>query len=112
MNTFDADSDPDASDFRPAASPAELRGLLTWDALKELVRDATGFVAAQHADLTRAAEQREWADLGHDFALSRAGHGTGFWDRGLGDVGDRLHRAAKVYSGDGLYLTGGRVHAC
>lgn len=27
---------------------------------------------------------------GHDFWLTRAGHGVGFWDRGLGELGDRL----------------------
>ncbi len=28
--------------------------------------------------------------FGHDFALTRNGHGVGFWDRGLGSLGDRL----------------------
>jgi hypothetical protein len=27
---------------------------------------------------------------GHDFWLTRCGHGAGFWDRGLGELGDRL----------------------
>jgi hypothetical protein len=35
--------------------------------------------AASH----HAAEQ-----FGHDFWLTRNRHGTGFWDRGLGDLGD------------------------
>lgn len=30
---------------------------------------------------------------GHDFWLTRNGHGAGFWDRGLGEVGDRLSDA-------------------
>lgn len=34
---------------------------------------------------------------GHDFWLTREGHGTGFWDRGLGDVGDALTKAAKAF---------------
>ena len=34
---------------------------------------------------------------GHDFSLARNGHGTGFWDRGLGDVGDRLSKACEVF---------------
>lgn len=42
--------------------------------------------------------------IGHDFALSRSGHGTGFWDRGAGDLGDRLHKAAKVYGESSLYF--------
>ena len=32
---------------------------------------------------------------GHDFYLTRCGHGTGFWDRGLGDLGDKLADAAR-----------------
>lgn len=35
------------------------------------------------------------ARAGHDFYLTRAGHGTGFWDRGLDELGDRLSEAAK-----------------
>ena len=42
-----------------------------------------------------------WADLkdlnpeqaGHDFWLTRNGHGAGCWDRGLGEVGERLTAA-------------------
>jgi hypothetical protein len=40
---------------------------------------------------------------GHDFWLTRNGHGAGFWDRGLGNVGDRLSRAAKVYGSVDVY---------
>lgn len=36
-------------------------------------------------------------DAGHDLWLTRSGHGTGFWDRGLGELGDRLTEAAKSY---------------
>lgn len=28
--------------------------------------------------------------LGHDFLLTSRGHGAGFWDRGLGELGERL----------------------
>lgn len=37
---------------------------------------------------------------GHDFWLTREGHGAGFWDRGYGEVGDKLTEAAKAW-GDG-----------
>lgn len=30
------------------------------------------------------------ASAGHDFWLTRGGHGVGFWDRGFGDVGDQI----------------------
>lgn len=35
--------------------------------------------------------------FGHDLALTRNGHGTGFWDRGLGELGDRLSEATKPH---------------
>lgn len=35
---------------------------------------------------------------GHDFWLTRGGHGAGFWDRGLGELGDRLAKAAQAYN--------------
>lgn len=34
---------------------------------------------------------------GHDFWLTRNGHGAGFWDRGYGDAGDRLTEAAHTF---------------
>lgn len=34
---------------------------------------------------------------GHDFWLTRNGHGVGFWDRGLGELGDKLTEACKAF---------------
>ena len=36
-------------------------------------------------------------NIGHDLHLTAQGHGTGFWDRGLGDLGDRLAAASKSF---------------
>ncbi len=33
--------------------------------------------------------------IGHDLWLTRNGHGAGFWDRGLGEIGDKLADIAK-----------------
>lgn len=41
---------------------------------------------------------------GHDFALTRNGHGTGFWDRGLGDIGYMLSNSAAAYGTHTLIL--------
>jgi hypothetical protein len=48
--------------------------------------------------------------LGHDLFLTRNGHGTGFWDRGLGELGDRLSKAAKVYGSHDCYVHKGRIY--
>jgi hypothetical protein len=49
----------------------------------------------------------QWSDeemAGHDFWLTRNGHGVGFWDRGLGEVGDRLTEASKRFGEVYLYV--------
>jgi hypothetical protein len=50
------------------------------------------------------------ANGGHDFWLTRNGHGAGFWDRGFGAIGDRVTEAAEVYGGCDLYIHRKRVH--
>jgi hypothetical protein len=42
----------------------------------------------------------EFAHLGYDLWLTSAGHGVGFWDRGLGGLGERLSKASKLYAKD------------
>jgi hypothetical protein len=69
--------------------------------------DEKGLTADLYAFLEDEAVARDVADLepeqvGHDFWLTRNGHGAGFWDRGLGDVGERLTTAAKVYGAQDL----------
>ena len=49
-------------------------------------------------DLRSIGGNAEWSALaqhGHDYWLTRNGHGAGFWDRGYGPVGDRLSAIAK-----------------
>lgn len=41
--------------------------------------------------------------IGHDLWLTRNGHGAGFWDRGLGDVGERLTEQANAMGSADLY---------
>ena len=47
----------------------------------------------------------DWSQAGHDYWLTRNGHGVGFWDRGLGSIGDKLSQACQydevyAYLGD------------
>lgn len=49
---------------------------------------------------------------GHDFWLTRNRHGAGFWDRGLGELGDRLTDIAHGYGDSYLYVgDDGKVYA-
>jgi len=69
--------------------------------------DCEDFRTANAADLAAYEKATGWSGA-TDFWLTRNGHGAGFWDRGLGDLGKRLSTAAKygslsVYVGaDGL----------
>lgn len=58
------------------------------------------------ADADRAPSFREGQEyVGHDFWLTRNGHGTGFWDRDLPNgAGDRLSAAARAFGGVDLYV--------
>jgi hypothetical protein len=99
-------------------------------AVAAITAECAEFVAANEADLIAYCEQMgTWhgsdtnrganasysADeqAGMDFWLTRCGHGAGFWDRGLGKLGERLSEAAIasgetwMYIGDdeGIYTT-------
>ena len=71
--------------------------------------DCEDFLGSNASDLAEYCERmrnEQWSGeerAGHDFWLTRNGHGAGFWDRGLGDLGDRLSAAAKVYGECDLY---------
>ena len=41
---------------------------------------------------------------GHDFWLTRNGHGSGFWDGDWPEAGDRLTEASKAYGEFDLYV--------
>jgi len=65
--------------------------------------DADDFLQANHDVLLSASD--DFAQHGHDFALTRNGHGAGFWDRGYGAVGDELTTAAHAYGSAEVYVT-------
>ncbi len=51
------------------------------------------------------------ARIGHDLWLTRNRHGAGFWDRGYGDIGDRLTDIAHgMGSRDAYACDDGGVH--
>lgn len=87
------------------ASDAEMAIKTQFDAMSDcadfLSHCADTGALAQYAD-----SGRTWDSFGHDFWLTRNGHGAGFWDRGLGALGDELSEAAKsmgsrdAYAGD------------
>jgi len=78
---------------------------------EKLHGECRDFIASNAPDLLAYAAARSHAleydafeCAGHDFWLTRNGHGAGFWDRGLEDLGKRLSDASKVCGGIDLYL--------
>lgn len=72
---------------------------LSKDALNRIVRDICNFSNQAH-DLIAKACTGVGYDLrqaGRDFFYTRCGHGVGFWDRNLGEVGDQLSKLASGF---------------
>src|SRR5690606_12135580 len=77
------------------------------EALQSIITDCQDFQQSNADDLDLAYGLPDYGgptQAGHDFWLTRNGHGAGFWDRGIGEVGDRLANASKVYGGVDLYF--------
>lgn len=66
------------------------------------------FVAYNYPDLVAAVETPgySWGHAGHDFWMTRAGHGVGYWDGDLpDDIGNRLTAATeRANAADGCSL--------
>lgn len=109
-NTYGEDHN---GDVIPADAYTESRGL-TVSAEESLRQDVADFLDDHTERLIRAAVRRKhgytFESAGHDYALTRNGHGTGFWDRGLGMVGDALDAIARPYGERNLWINAdGRV---
>jgi hypothetical protein len=63
---------------------------------RELCADFVDYCERSGIPLDQQTDEQN----GHDLWLTMQGHGAGFWDRGLGEVGDRLTAAAKTFSVD------------
>lgn len=94
----DTDDVPMDDDFGPDD--------LTPDARTSMSEDVAGFARDNAADLAGI----DPGQAGHDFWLTRNGHGAGFWGRGLGAVGDRLTDASRPYGESALFVEDGQVY--
>ena len=83
------------------------------DTRAEMRSDCARFQKANKT-LLREAYARGYskAQAGHDFWLTRNGHGAGFWDRELGEVGERLTDAAHAMGACEIYFgDDGKIYA-
>lgn len=95
------DSNYDADDVHP-------------DCLKAMREDCQAFGEANAAQIEQWNGPGDaWEQAGHDFWLTRNGHGCGFWDRGHGqwpNDGADLTSASKPYGSCDLYVADGLIH--
>lgn len=109
-------------------APTDDEEPITWDdagyriddvapTLRASVRDHLIDVVTDHPLATRmygrarqfaVADGTVWEHFGHDYLLTRDHHGAGFWDRGIGALGDYLTDIAQANGSSesdmGLYL--------
>jgi hypothetical protein len=76
------------------------------ETLLTMQEDCARFMRENATDLAKMAAMTSatMGDLGYDFWLTRNGHGAGFWDRGAGEIGERLSAAACAYGCIDLYI--------
>lgn len=76
------------------------------EAKNTIVHDCSDFVTSNSDTLNAAYQTGEYdeAQAGRDFWFTRNGHGVGFWDRGLGQIGKILTDASKVYREQNAYV--------
>jgi hypothetical protein len=106
-------ADPEPGQGEWAQHDEYTRDNLAAEALARMTQDCAAFEQANRADLDEANDTyfRDDEHLGHDFWLNRNRHGTGFGDRGMEEVGERLSAAADKFRECDLYLgDDGRIH--
>jgi hypothetical protein len=69
------------------------------ETIEKMTADCERFQAENSKDIEGRDEQ-----AGHDFWLTRCGHGSGFWDGDWPEAGDRLTEACKSYAEVTLYV--------
>lgn len=76
------------------------------ESVAQAVNECREFQAANARDLA----VQDPGQNGHDFWLTRNRHGAGYWDRGLGAVGDRLTEAAQACGERNAILSEGLIY--
>ena len=91
--------------FVPEVTERELR-----EQCREWVEENAVLLGIYAEEVGRPGQWTGWELAGHDFFLTQAGHGAGFWDRGLGVLGDRLTDACNNVNIEAYVGTDGLVY--
>jgi len=81
----------------------DLGNELAPETLEEMKAECARF-QEENSNLLRAYTYHHEQYAGHDFWLTRNGHGTGFWDRDAGFIGKVLSKRAEAYGPAFLYV--------
>lgn len=77
-------------------------GDLAEETLEKMMADCKRFQEENRELLEASGLSDEQA--GHDFWLTRCGHGAGFWDRDLDEIGEKLTKACDAFGNVDLYV--------
>ena len=78
---------------------------LAAEAIERFKADCALFQSDNEALLEQASNHHSMAHQGHDFWLTRNGHGAGFWDGDYPkELGEALTKASKVFGECCLYV--------
>jgi hypothetical protein len=76
---------------------------------RQMYKDCKAFKRQNRRLLRKSGLSQE--RQGHDFWLTRNRHGAGFWDEGIGRIGNALTKAAHAFGSFDLYLgDDGKIH--
>ena len=90
-----ADDDaPGGMDYRDTGNAADL-----WERLHPVNKKNLLYALHDWQSLNLELLEQAGTDEqnGQDLWLTQAGHGVGFWDRGYGEIGDKLTEAAHLF---------------
>lgn len=71
------------------------------DSMEKIIEECKAFqndnweLLQAYCEAYQHPEYTSMSLAGHDYWLTRNGHGAGFWDRGVGEVGDLLTKACR-----------------
>ncbi|MEU6263714.1 hypothetical protein [Saccharopolyspora shandongensis] len=92
---------------QPVNSALYTRENISPKACADMHDECLDFATGNHSGLYELDPEQ----CGHDFWLTRNGHGAGFWDRELAVLGERLTAAAKPYGEARLFVgDNGQLH--
>ena len=80
------------------------------ESLKAMKDDCRKFVE-ENLETIEADPVQDFSDAGHDFFLTRNGHGAGFWDSDWAEPGsDKLDKASEAFGECHLYVENDTIY--